>query len=94
LLTHAWELSPNAANVADTLGWLKVQQKDAAGGVELLNRAHALQPGNGQISFHLAVALNASGNQEAARGLLKSLLASGAAFRDRAAALQLSAAWQ
>lgn len=90
LLTRAWKLAPNSAMVADTLGWLKLQQKDAAGALPLLQRAHALQPGNGQITYHLAAALDANAKKDAARALLNALLASGANFRDRSAALQLS----
>jgi putative PEP-CTERM system TPR-repeat lipoprotein len=94
LLTRAWKLAPNSANVADTLGWFKIQQMDAAAGLALLNRAHALQPGDGQITYHLAVALDANSKRDEARALLKSLLASGAQFKDRAAAVQLSSRWQ
>jgi len=93
LLTHAWTLAPNSATVADTFGWMKVQQKDAAAGLALLERAHALEPGDGQITYHLAVALDANSKRDAARGLLKSLLASGSVFKDRAAAVQLSSNW-
>jgi Flp pilus assembly protein TadD len=94
LLTRAWKLSPKSANVADTLGWFKIQQKDAAAGLALLNRAHELQPGNGQITYHLAVALDANAKRNDARRLLKSLLDSGVKFTDRAAAVQLSSSWQ
>jgi putative PEP-CTERM system TPR-repeat lipoprotein len=94
LLTRAWKLSPNSATVADTLGWFKVQQKDAAGGLALLNRAHTLRPADGQITYHLVVALDANAKRDEARGLLKSLLDSGVKFTDRPAAVQLYAAWQ
>jgi putative PEP-CTERM system TPR-repeat lipoprotein len=93
LLTLALKLSPDSADVADTLGWLKVQQKDAAGGLALLNRAHALQPKDGGVTYHLVLALDANAKRESARGLLKALLASGVSFKDRPAAVQLSAAW-
>jgi len=93
LLNLAYKLAPNSSDVADTLGWLKVQQKDAAGGLELLNRAHALQAKNGSISYHLAVALDANGKRDAARGLLKDLLASNVAFKERPAAQQLASSW-
>jgi putative PEP-CTERM system TPR-repeat lipoprotein len=94
LLARAWKLSPNAANVADTFGWFKLQQKDAAGALALLDRAHALQPGDGEITYHLAVALDANAKRDEARKLLKALLASGAKFKDRDAAVQLSSRWQ
>ena len=93
LLALASNLSPTSADVADTLGWLKIQQKDAAGGLALLNRAHALQPQDGEITYHLVLALDANAKRDSARGLLKALLASGVAFKDRPAAIQLSTAW-
>jgi Flp pilus assembly protein TadD len=93
LLTLAQKLSPTSSDVADTLGWLKIQQKDAAGGLALLNRAHAIQPKDGEITYHLVLALDANSKRDAARGLLKALLASNVAFKDRPAAVRLSNAW-
>ena len=94
LLTLAQRIAPNSADVADTLGWVKVQQKDIAGGLALLNKAHASQPQNGEITYHLVVALDASGQRGAARQLLKTLLASGAKFQDLPAANKLAADWR
>ena len=94
LLTHALELSPNVAEVADSLGWLRLQQKDIAGGLKLLQRAHALRPTVPDITYHLIVALDANANRKAARELLDPLLASGVAFPDRPAALRLSTQWR
>ena len=93
LLNQARKLSPGSPDIADTLGWFKVQQKDAAGGLELLNKAHSQKPKDGSITYHLAVALDANGKRDAARGLLKSLLASNVQFKERQAAVQLSAGW-
>jgi putative PEP-CTERM system TPR-repeat lipoprotein len=93
LLTRAVSLAPDSPDIADTQGWLKVQQKDAAGGLVLLNKAHALKPQDGEITYHLVLALDANAKRDAARGLLKALLASGAQFKDRPAAQQLSASW-
>jgi putative PEP-CTERM system TPR-repeat lipoprotein len=95
LLTRASQLAPNSAEVADTLGWFKLQQqKDAAASLVLLQRAHALEPQDGQITYHLVVALDANAKRDAARGLLKSLLASGAKFEERPDALRLASAWR
>jgi putative PEP-CTERM system TPR-repeat lipoprotein len=95
LLTRAWQLAPNSAEVADTLGWFKLkQQKDAAGGLVLLQRAHDLKPQDGGITYHLAVALDANTKRDAARVLLKSLLASGPKFEEQPDALRLAAAWR
>ena len=94
MLTLAQKLAPNSPDVADTLGWAKLQQKDVAGGLALLNKAHASQPGNGEISYHLVVALDAAGQRGPARQLLKTLLASGVKFQDLPAANKLAAGWR
>jgi len=94
LLDRAAELAPDSADIADTLGWARVQQKDAAGGLTLLNKAHGLAPKNGEITYHLVLALDANAKRDAARGLLKALLASGVQFKDKAAAEQLAANWR
>jgi Flp pilus assembly protein TadD len=70
------------------------QQKDSAGGLVLLQRAHALKPQDGQITYHLAVALDANAKRDAARALLKPLLASGAKFEELPDALRLASAWR
>ena len=93
LLSQAMKLAPNSPDVADTLGWMKLKQKDAAGSLELLNKAHSLKPQDGAITYHLAVALDANAKRDAARGLLKALLASNVQFKDRAAAAQLASSW-
>jgi len=94
ILTQAQELSPNSADIADTLGWLKVQQKDAAGGLPLLDTAHKLKPQDGSVTYHLVVALDGNGKRDAARGLLKGLLASNVQFKERPEAIKLAATWR
>jgi len=94
LLTQAQKLSPNSADIADTLGWLKVQQKDAAGGLDLLDKAHKFKPQDGSITYHLAVALDANGKRGPARDMLRGLLASGTQFKERPAAEKLATSWR
>ena len=94
LLTKAVELAPNLPEVNDSLGWLKVQQKDAASGLTYLKRAHDLRPKDATITYHLVVALDANAKRNDARPLLKNLLASGEAFPDKQAALNLAAQWR
>jgi Flp pilus assembly protein TadD len=94
LLTVAMKAMPNSPDVADTLGWVKLQQKDAAGGLDLLDKAHKLKPQDGSITYHLVLALDANGKRDAAREMLKSLLASGAQFKDRPAAEKLATSWR
>ncbi|HSS13175.1 MAG TPA: tetratricopeptide repeat protein, partial [Rhizomicrobium sp.] len=93
LLMSAEKIAPNSPDIADTLGWVKLQQKDVAGGLALLNKAHGAKPQDGEITYHLAVALDASGQRGPARQMLKTLLASGAKFQDLPAANKLAADW-
>ena len=95
LMTRASQLAPNSPEVADTLGWFKLQQKkDMAGSLALLQRAHDLKPQDAQITYHLVVALDANAKRDAARGLLKTLLASGAKFQEQPDAVRLASAWR
>lgn len=94
MFAKAARLAPNSPDVLDSLGWFKVQQKDAAGGLPFLQRAHDLRPQDGAITYHLAVALDAAAKRDAARALLKSLLASGAKFDELADARRLAANWK
>jgi Flp pilus assembly protein TadD len=94
MLTQAQKLAPSSPDVADTLGWIKFQQKDAAGALELLNKAHSQKPKDGEITYHLARVLDANGKRDAARDLLKALLASNTQFKDRSAATELAASWR
>ena len=48
---------------------------------------------DGEISYHLVLAMDASGNRNGARGLLKALLDSNIGFADRAKAQQLATSW-
>jgi len=93
LLTKAEKLAPNSPDVNDSLGWLKVLQKDAAGGLVYLRRAHSLRPQDPRITYHLIVALDADNKRAEARPLLKALLSGATAFPDKEAALKLSAQW-
>jgi len=93
LAATAYKLYPGAADVVDTFGWIKFQAKDVKGALELLKRAHDLRPKDGEITYHLVLAIDASGNRNSAKGLLKALLDSGVKFVDIVDALKLSEAW-
>ena len=94
LLNSALHLEPGAIELMDALGWIKLQQKDTKGALEQLRRAHSLRPNDGGITFHLVQALDASGDRDAAKTMLKDLLNSGENFDDLPKARQLSAAWR
>jgi putative PEP-CTERM system TPR-repeat lipoprotein len=85
--------SPNSPDVLDTIGMIKLGQKDAKGALDFLNRAHALRPKDGEISYHVVLALDANGKRESAKGLLTALINSGVKFADLANASQLLASW-
>jgi len=94
LVSKAYRASPNSPEVADTFGWLKYLAKDAKGAVELLKHAHDLRPKDGEITYHLVLALDASGNRGAAKGLLAALLNSGIKFAHVVDAMKLAEAWR
>jgi putative PEP-CTERM system TPR-repeat lipoprotein len=75
--------APDNPQIVDTLGWLLAQKDDVAGGVRLLRRAHDLSPQDLDTQYHLAYALNQTGNKDAAATLLKSALSSGADFESK-----------
>jgi len=76
------------------LGAIDSQSGDPKSALEKLTRAHSMQPQNGEITFHLVQALDANGNRNAAKSLLKTLLAHGGNFDDLPNAQQLAQTWR
>lgn len=66
---------PGSAEIADTLGWILVQQGKLEAGLSYLRDARLRSPGNAEIRFHLAYALAKSGRKVEARGELSAALA-------------------
>jgi putative PEP-CTERM system TPR-repeat lipoprotein len=83
--------APKRPDVMDTLAWILVGKGDAARAVTLLREAHALAPKARDIRYHLAAALAASGDKEAARKELDSLLAGDMRFAQADDVRKLSA---
>jgi putative PEP-CTERM system TPR-repeat lipoprotein len=71
---RAYKLKPESGAIADTLGWVLVEQGNIARGLELLHKAVSLNPNNAETRYHLAVALAKSGDKSKARQELESLL--------------------
>jgi Tfp pilus assembly protein PilF len=94
ILNRASKLSPNSPDVADTMGWIKVHQRDPAGGLSDIQRAHALRPGDAQITLHLAVALDGNARRAEARALLQPLLANNVNDKIRSEAKKLHDSWR
>lgn len=79
----AYKLKPDAASIADTMGWILVEQGNIARGLEVLKKAAAAAPKNPEIGYHYAVALAKSGDKTKARKQLEEALASGQDFRQK-----------
>jgi len=69
----AYLISPNP-QIADTLGWILVSQGNAASGLTLLRQAAVQQQGEPTVQYHLAVALNATGQQAKAIAVLRPIV--------------------
>jgi putative PEP-CTERM system TPR-repeat lipoprotein len=77
---HAFKVAPESPAVLDTLGWMLVQQGNVARGLPLVQKAVALQPAAPELRYHLAFALNQSGDKKAARQELEKLLSTNKEF--------------
>jgi putative PEP-CTERM system TPR-repeat lipoprotein len=84
---EALRAAPNSPEVLDTLGWVKWEAKDGQGALPLLQRAHASDGKNPEITYHLAVVLHGTGHAAEAKRTLSDLLASKQEFDERAQAL-------
>lgn len=73
----AYRLAPNHTGIMDTLGWILVNQGEVDRGRELLEGALSSSPGDVEIRYHLAVALDALGLRDQARGHLEMVVRSG-----------------
>ena len=77
---QAYQRAPDNPQIMDTLGWMLVQEGDATGGLNLLQKAVAIMPAALDIRYHYAVALVRTGNKIKARQVLQQLLDSNKAF--------------
>jgi putative PEP-CTERM system TPR-repeat lipoprotein len=94
LASRAAQVAPEAGSVLDTLAWIKWQQNDRKDVLDLLTRAHKVDPTNPEISYHLVLALDAAGKRSDAKATLNILLQTGTNFDDIANARALAAKWQ
>jgi putative PEP-CTERM system TPR-repeat lipoprotein len=84
----AYLISPTP-QIADTLGWILVGQGNAANGLTLLRQAAALQPDEPTVQYHLAVALNATGQRDKAAEVLRPIVLGPASFDEKQEAARL-----
>ena len=86
---RAYKLRPDNAGVADTLGWMLVQQGNLKRGIDLLQNALASAPNAHDIRYHLAHALAKSGEKAQAIAHLERIAAADGKFPEQADALAL-----
>ena len=85
---RAMKLAPESPAVLDTLGWILVEQGNAARALPLLQQATSRAPSAGEIRYHLALALWKAGDKAKAKAELEKSLAGPAfAASDEARAL-------
>ena len=77
---QAYKVAGTNPAVMDTLGWMLVEQGNTARGLPLLQKAAAGAPESPEIRYHLAVGLHKSGDKNAARKELETLLAQNRPF--------------
>lgn len=85
---RAYELSPDNAHMADTLGWILVQNNKFSDALDIFDRALRFDPDNASIYYHAAVAYSRANRLGDARDSLEKALALGE-FPERAAAESL-----
>jgi putative PEP-CTERM system TPR-repeat lipoprotein len=84
----AYLISPTA-QAADTLGWILTTQGEPATGLVLLRQAAGQVRNDPAMAYHLAVALNATGNRDEAVSLLTQLANAKGEFEDKPAVRKL-----
>ena len=70
---RAYELAPQSAAVADTYGWILLNNGEETESVAILEKAHELAPESREIAEHLAQAYEVTGNPEKAREILDNI---------------------
>ncbi len=72
---RAHELAPESPSIADTYGWILVENDRVPEALPLLERAAAAPGASPEVHYHLAVARAKSGQQGQARATLRKLVA-------------------
>lgn len=86
---RAWQLAPDAPNVADTLGWLHVLRKEYDQALPYLNVAVRRMPREPEVRYHYGALLYAKGLTRQAEEHLAAALAMGREFTGSANARRL-----
>ena len=71
---RAYDLDPNKPEVADTYGWIMLQNGKVQEGLSALQQAYVAYPTQSEIGFHVAVALSQADRKDESIKLLRRLL--------------------
>jgi putative PEP-CTERM system TPR-repeat lipoprotein len=72
----ALQLAPTSGSIADTFGWILLNEGKVAEAIKYLQQASASMPGDQTIQYHYAVALAKAGKADQARAILEKALKS------------------
>jgi len=86
---RAYDKAPDNPEIADTLGWILVQQDEALRGLELLQKAANKLPDQPSVRYHLATVYAKLGRKDAARQELEKLKEISSAFPEQEEARKL-----
>jgi tetratricopeptide (TPR) repeat protein len=93
LAARAAKQNPNSPDYLDTLGCMQMNRSDFKSALDSLKRAHGLRPGDAEISYHLVLAMDATGAHAEAKALLATAVARGG-FPELEIAKKLLATWR
>ena len=77
---QAYDLDPNKPEVADTYGWIMLQNGKVQEGLSTLQQAYVAYPTQSEIGFHVAVALGQADRKDESIKLLRRLLRENPSF--------------
>jgi predicted Zn-dependent protease len=79
----AFAQRPDSGAVADTLGWILLENNRIDEAVQVLEKAVQLSNGRAEVRYHYAVGLSKQGNQDEARLILQDIVANENNFASR-----------
>lgn len=83
LSKQAYEANSERAEIADTYGWILLQMgQDPELALSLLQQAYVSYPTNGEIGYHVGVALHKNGRDAEAKRTLKNALRDDSSFAE------------
>ncbi|WP_163834615.1 XrtA/PEP-CTERM system TPR-repeat protein PrsT [Spartinivicinus ruber] len=85
----AYSLMPQQPEIADTYGWILLENNQVDEALKLLQQALAGAPNNGDIIYHYAVALAKKGKTKQAKEQLQTLLSKNMDFSEKSEAEKL-----